>query len=276
MNQGPTLDIDVKVDFKPELLLDHPRAIVWHADWRDVVNYPDQADPVVDVTITDPPYTAHVHANIRSCTTNGTLKVRPWEPGFEPLTGFDHVPHLLKLSRRWVLCFSALETFGEYLESAGGYWKQNGCYVRSGIWRKKQAAPQLSGDRPANSCEGIAIMHHRPHVGRLQWNGRGKHAYWAVEGDAESFVGEGNIGVPDHFDFGRDRAQKRHPAQKPKQLCDELVKLFSKPGEVVFDPYAGSGAIGAAAIEADRKVILIDADRQWAEHCAERMAAFVT
>lgn len=229
-------------------------ASVYHAEVKEWAGHAP-----FDVTITDPPYTAYVQGNIRSCATNGKLKVRAWKPGFEPLADYAHVPLLLALSRRWCLAFCALEQFGEYERAAGGQRKgKRGCYVRSGIWRKKQAAPQLSGDRPANSCEGVAVMHPRC-SGRMRWNGQGKHAYW-VHGEDELFL-----------EHGRERAEKRHAAQKPDTLMRELVSLFSEEEETVFDPYAGSGATGAAALALGRRVVLADNDLAWAEFCAERM-----
>ena len=93
----------------------------------------------------------------------------------------------------------------------------------------------------------------------MRWNGRGKHAYW-VHAEDQVFL-----------EHGRERAEKRHPAQKPDPLMRELVSLFSDEGEVVFDPYAGSGATGAAALALGRQVVLADSDLAWAESCAERM-----
>ncbi len=255
---------DLIVTEEPLLLYSSPKVQVYHGTMKQVIEYLPRsgpADSIADVVITDPPYTDHVHKNIRSVNTSdaGKPRVRKWTPGFEALAGFEHVPLLLGAGARWVLSFCALESFGDYREAAGKDWKGGGCYVRSGIWRKKQAAPQLSGDRPANSCEGIAIMHHRPHEGRIRWNGHGRHAYWLLDE------------VPDHFVHGRERVEKRHPAQKPASLMNELVGLFSEPDETIFDPYCGSGATGAAALELGRKIILADQDLQWAEFSAARM-----
>lgn len=251
----------------PVRLYEGDRVVVYHGDMANVICMLEDDGTRADVVICDPPYTDHVQSNIRSVDTSGPVRVRKWKPNFEALKGFEHVPLLLGAAKRWCLAFCALESFGDYRNSSGGDWKKKGSYVRSGIWRKKQAAPQLSGDRPANSCEGIAIMHHRPHEGRIHWNGHGKHAYWN-----EQLLGnEGSSEVPDHFVHGRERAEKRHPTQKPHSLMVELVSLFSDEGELVLDPYCGSGATGAAALELGRRVILADNDLEWATFTAERM-----
>ena len=249
------------------VLLNTPRALVVHGRWQDVVPLLTQG---VDVVLTDPPYSEHVQANIRSCNTTGAVKVRKWTCDFEPLTGFEHVPALLTLARRWVLCFCALEQFGDYMLAAGGQRnaKHNkaGCYIRSWVWRKHQAAPQLSGDRPANSCEGIAVMH-RP--GKMRWNGRGSHAWTNLDKPA-TFSGA----IDNCCEFGRDRnGEKVHEAQKPASLCEHLVCKFSEPREIVFDPFCGSGAIPVAAVLLDRFVVACDEKERWAQHTADRLAA---
>lgn len=247
------------------------RAVVLHAEREEVCALLGPRG--VDVTITDPPYTEHVQSNIRSCSTNGKLKVRAWEPGFDHLRNFAHARELIDCTKRWTLCFSALESFAAYESAVGGQWKAGGSYVRSGIWRKQQAAPQLSGDRPANSCEGIAVMHRRAEPGeRMHWNGRGKHAYWRTDGE---FTEAGFAPRDDLFlEYGRERAEKRHPCQKPIAMVRELVRLFSDPGEWILDPYCGSGAHGIAALLEGRNVILADNDAAWAEHTARAIESF--
>ncbi|HTJ97027.1 MAG TPA: site-specific DNA-methyltransferase [Rhodocyclaceae bacterium] len=51
-----------------------------------------------------------------------------------------------------------------------------------------------------------------------------------------------------------------HPAQKPIKLLEALISLVTKPGQVVLDPFAGSGSTGLAAANLDRKYILIEKD----------------
>lgn len=257
-----------------ELIFEHPRAQVWCGSWQDLELPPGSVDKV----LTDPPYTAHVQSNVRSCSTNGALKVQTYDLNFDPLSSYEHVPQLLDLATGWVVLFCALEQFGDYERAAGGPRKKlegenakdfrarRAAYVRSGIWRKQQAAPQLSGDRPANSCEGWAVMH--PKGGKLAWNGRGKHAYLSSDTDDEDAP---FFCVPDFVQEGREAARKRHPAQKPAALCDKLAEWFINPGDVVLDAYCGSGALGLAALGRGATVIFVDIDPEWAIHTAERV-----
>lgn len=146
------------------------RAVVVHGDWREL----ELGTRTIDVTITDPPYTPHVHANSKSNNAEGQLDIK-----FEPLEDLEHVPMLLDITKRWVLCFAALEQLGEYKEAAGGWRspKYKGCYVRSGIYKRIAPMPQITGDRPGQAGESIAIMHCRS-SGKMHWNNHGQAGMW--------------------------------------------------------------------------------------------------
>lgn len=56
-----------------------------------------------------------------------------------------------------------------------------------------------------------------------------------------------------------------HPNEKPVIAITPLIETYSKPGEIVLDPFAGSGTTGLAALAARRRFILIERDER---HCA--------
>jgi len=244
------------------ILLAHPLCTVVHGSWQDLVEHV----PAVDHSITDPPYTEHVHGSIRSLDLIGGIRIKKWEPGFAPLEGFAHWQWQLSITRAWALNFCALEQMGDYKDAALGFRSEGGYYVRSWIWRKGQAAPQLSGNCPANSCEGIAVAHAKG--GRMRWNGRGKHAWW--DGGVEEIADGSSL---DNVVFSnRDRLEKRHPNQKPAALCDDLISKFTQPGDLIGDWFCGSGAIAARSLVLGRRAIACDADEGWATFTAERCA----
>jgi site-specific DNA-methyltransferase (adenine-specific) len=55
-----------------------------------------------------------------------------------------------------------------------------------------------------------------------------------------------------------------HPNQKPVVAIQPLIETFSAPGEIVLDPFAGSGTTGVAALASNRLFILIE---NQAHHC---------
>lgn len=70
------------------------------------------------------------------------------------------------------------------------------------------------------------------------------------------------------------RSEKRfgkHPTQKPIGLLDRIVRAASKPGDLVLDPFNGSGTTGVAAVLLDRAYIGIDLDPAYLELAMRRM-----
>lgn len=58
------------------------------------------------------------------------------------------------------------------------------------------------------------------------------------------------------FDWVRDSdTPKVHPTQKPVKLLENLIQIFTDPGEVVIDPVAGSGSTLLAAAQTGRRGI---------------------
>ncbi|MBC7977254.1 MAG: site-specific DNA-methyltransferase, partial [Myxococcales bacterium] len=49
-----------------------------------------------------------------------------------------------------------------------------------------------------------------------------------------------------------------YPTQKPVAIARRIVRVHSRPGDLVIDPFAGSGTLGQAAAELGRDAILID------------------
>jgi site-specific DNA-methyltransferase (adenine-specific) len=50
------------------------------------------------------------------------------------------------------------------------------------------------------------------------------------------------------------------PAEKPPEVLSRLVENSSIPGELVLDPFAGSGSTGEAALKLGRRALLLDLD----------------
>ena len=59
------------------------------------------------------------------------------------------------------------------------------------------------------------------------------------------------------------RGIRYHPTQKPVLLCEYLIQTYSNKGDLILDNCAGSGTTGVAAINMNRKFILIEKDYNW-------------
>lgn len=64
-----------------------------------------------------------------------------------------------------------------------------------------------------------------------------------------------------------------HPTQKPEKLVAKLVLASSRPGDVVFDPFLGSGTTTAVACKLGRSAIGIERELEYALLAAHRLAA---
>lgn len=62
-----------------------------------------------------------------------------------------------------------------------------------------------------------------------------------------------------------------HPAPMPLQLAEHLVKLATWPGQIVLDPFAGSGTTALAARKLERSALLIERDTTFAALTAKRL-----
>ena len=200
-------------------------------------------DGAVDHVVTDPPYDEKTHANVKT-TKGGNYEVVRVSLQFAPIDPKSITSALLRAARRWVVAFCSAEMVGGSRDAAGKAW------VRAGFWRKPSSMPQLTGDRPAVGGEAVSIMH-RP--GRKTWNGGGRAAFWSCD-----------------VERGDGRA---HPTQKPLPLMRELVRDFTDPGDVILDPFAGSGTTGVAALAEGRRVILCERVPEYAEIARRRCEA---
>ena len=64
----------------------------------------------------------------------------------------------------------------------------------------------------------------------------------------------------------------KHPAEKPVGLLTQLIELVARPGEIVLDPFAGSGTTLVAAFKTGRNAIGIEREPEYCEIIRQRMA----
>ena len=144
----------------------------------------------------------------------------------------------------WLLAFcqaEAVRLWQQAMQENGIGWR------RAMVWVKPDSTPQLSGDRPAQGFESIAAGWCG--VGRSRWNGGGRRGVFSF---GKHDAGSGHGG-----------SCNDHPTQKPLALMNELVRLFTQPGECVVDPFMGSGTTGVACAGLDRHFIGIELDPRY-------------
>jgi len=68
---------------------------------------------------------------------------------------------------------------------------------------------------------------------------------------------------------------KYHPTQKPVPLFVWCIKLFSKPGDLVIDPFCGSGTTALACHKTGRQFICIDREQKYIDIAQQRYADLI-
>ena len=67
-------------------------------------------------------------------------------------------------------------------------------------------------------------------------------------------------------------AYGKHPTQKPIRILKRMIKLSSKPGDIMFTPFAGSGSECVAAKMTGRSFIGVEIDEAYCEIAKTRLA----
>lgn len=71
---------------------------------------------------------------------------------------------------------------------------------------------------------------------------------------------------------GREKQLGKHPTQKPEALLERLILASTAVGDLIFDPFAGSGTTGVVAVQHSRRFVGAELDAAYAELAARRLA----
>jgi DNA modification methylase len=69
------------------------------------------------------------------------------------------------------------------------------------------------------------------------------------------------------------RDRDAHPCQLPEKLMERIIKLVTRPGDVVFDPFCGAGTTAIAAAKLGRKFVMTEVDSHYVSITNEKLAA---
>lgn len=188
--------------------------------------------------ICDPPYEKSLH------DSKNKLQTRLREDGGPNLRGLDFPPideiriRFINLcapnTDGWFIAFCTVEGTWEWATAINSSPMK---YKRACVWIKPDSTPQLNGQCPAQGYECFVTA----------WAGKG-HSRWN---------GGGKRGVYTHLVNNQER-QGEHPTEKPRRLMSEIIMDFTKFGELICDPFMGSGTTGVSAVMAGRRFIGIE------------------
>ncbi|MFC0283846.1 site-specific DNA-methyltransferase [Camelimonas abortus] len=145
-----------------------------------------------------------------------------------------------------------------------GYWILNDI-----IWRKANPMPNFRGRRFTNAHETL-IWATPTRSKRYTFH------YEALKGGNDDLQMRSDWFIPLCTGEERlkdDAGRKLHPTQKPEALLARVLLASSNPGDVILDPFLGTGTTAAVAKKLGRHFIGIERDPAYAEAARRRVAA---
>ena len=173
--------------------------------------------------------------------------------------------HVLKpTGSLWVIgSYHNIFRVGAILQELG-FWILNDV-----IWRKTNPMPNFRGRRFTNAHETM-IWASKSEKSKYRFN------YDAMKALNEDLQMRSDWTLP--ICTGAERIRdaaggKAHSTQKPEALLHRVIVAASKPGDIVLDPFFGSGTTGAVARRLGRRFIGIERDARYAKIARARIAA---
>ncbi|MBB3973469.1 site-specific DNA-methyltransferase [Hansschlegelia beijingensis] len=228
----------------------------------------------VDMVFADPPYNLQLQGALHRPDDSLVDAVTDSWDRFESFSAYDAFTRAWLLAVRrvlkpsgtlWVIgSYHNIFRVGSALQDLG-YWILNDV-----VWRKANPMPNFRGRRFTNAHE------------TLIWAARGADAkgytfnYEALKAGNEDLQPRSDWLIP--ICSGAERlkgedGRKVHPTQKPEALLARVLLSATKPGDVVLDPFFGSGTTGAVARRLGRHFIGVERDRDYAAAANARIAA---
>lgn len=215
---------------------------LYHGDSRDMLPTLGQVDHV----ITDPPFSARTH---RGHDVSSKGKGFGYDGAERVVLGYDawglaevahFVPALCAASRGWVVVMTD-HILARPIECA---MEQAGRYTFAPLpWYVPGSRVRLSGDGPSSWTVWIVVSRTKA------------QAKWGT--------------LPGGYTHG---GAAFHMGGKPDALMSAIVADYSREGETILDPFAGSGTTLVAAKRLGRRAIGVERDEKFCEVIAQRLA----
>jgi site-specific DNA-methyltransferase (adenine-specific) len=222
----------------------------------------------IDCIWTDPPYL--LSNDGITCFAGRMVKVNKGEWDRSRGVDLDH-----EFNRAWLAaCFRILKPSGSiwvsgtlhvYL-SVGMAMQQLGYRILNDIVWEKPAPPPNLGCRCFTHSTEILLW-----ATKAKKGSKNKHKFNYETMKAEN----GGKQMKNVWRFSppadEEKRLGKHPTQKPVSLISRCLRATTDPGDLVFDPFAGSGSTGVAAIKLERHFIGCERDGLYANLAAQRL-----
>ncbi len=226
----------------------------------------------VDTVFADPPYNLQLGGELfRPDGSHVDAVTDDWDK-FDTFAAYDRFTRAwLKEAHRILKDDGSIWVIGSYhnIFRVGaavqdlGYWILNDI-----VWRKSNPMPNFRGTRFTNAHE------------TLIWASKGEKAKYTFNYRSMKTLND-ELQMRSDWEFpicgGPERLKKGgvkvHPTQKPEALLYRILLACTKPGDVVLDPFFGTGTTGAVAKRLGRRWIGIEREGDYIAAAEERIAA---
>jgi len=251
------------------------------AEWLDTILKGDCVavleslpEKSVDVVFADPPYNLQLEGALHRPDQSLVDAVDDAWDRFESFEAYDAFTRAWLLAARRVLKPNGtIWVIGSYhnIFRVGAIMQDLGFWILNDIvWRKTNPMPNFRGRRFQNAHETMI------------WASRDRNAksytfnYEALKAANDDLQMRSDWLFP--ICTGRERLKKAdgsklHPTQKPEALLARVLLSSSRPGDVVLDPFFGSGTTGAVAKRLGRHFVGVERDPDYIAAAEARIAA---
>jgi len=227
----------------------------------------------VDLVFADPPYNLQLRNELKRPDDSRVDAVDDDWDKFASFEAYDAFTRAWLIACRRVMKPTAtLWVIGSYhnIFRVGAILQDLGFWILNDVvWRKTNPMPNFRGRRFTNAHETLIWAAREPGKG-YTFN------YEALKAANEDVQVRSDWSIP--LCTGDERlkdtqGRKVHPTQKPEALLARVLLSSSRPGDVVLDPFHGTGTTGAVATRLGRRFIGIERDAAYAAAAEARIAA---
>jgi modification methylase len=230
-------------------------------------------DKSVDMIFADPPYNLQLGGDLFRPEGGRVDAVDDDWDKFESLAVYDDFTReWLAEAHRILKDDGTIWVIGSYhnIYRVGALLQDEGYWILNDIvWRKSNPMPNFRGTRFTNAHETL-ICCAKDEKARYTFNYRAMKALnddLQMRSDWVLPICAGGERVK-----GED-GSKAHPTQKPEALLYRILLACTKPGDVVLDPFFGTGTTGAVARRLGRRWIGIERETAYLKVARERIAS---
>jgi len=228
----------------------------------------------VDLVFADPPYNLQLQGELKRPDDSRVDAVDDAWDKFESFEAYDAFTRAWLLAVRRVLKpTGTLWVIGSYhnIFRVGALLQDLDFWILNDIvWRKTNPMPNFRGRRFTNAHETMIWAAREPGARGYTFN---YEALKAANEDVQMRsdwlfpICSGNERLKD------EAGRKVHPTQKPEALLARVILSASKAGDVVLDPFLGSGTTAAVARRLGRHFIGVERDPAYADAAQARIDA---